>query len=158
MEKFKDAKFKVSLDSAERESLKALVSHGKAAARKLTRARILLLADEGPEGPGKTDAEIVEALACGQRTVSRTRKRFVLEGPEKSIEKKPHPARPDKVKIKGSVEKNLIEVACGDPPEGRSHWTVQLLADQLVLLGCVETVGRETVRTALKNMGLPLGS
>jgi hypothetical protein len=151
-------KFRVTLTVAERERLLALVSKGKAAARKLVRARILLLADEGQAGPAKSDVEIVEALGCGVRTVERVRKKFVTESREEAISTKPQPPRPDKVKIKGDVERQMIEIACSDPPEGRDHWTVQMIADQLIALQCVETVGTETVRCALKKRGLLRGS
>ena len=151
-------KFRVTLTAEERKELTALVSRGKAAARKLVRARILLLADEGGRRSGKTDTQIAEALECGVRTVERTRKKFVTESLEEAITSKPQPPRPDKVKIKGGVEKQMIEIARSDPPEGRSHWTVQMVADQLIALQCVETVGNETVRCALKKTGLPLGS
>ena len=143
-------KFRVTLTSDERDSLMALVSKGKAAARELTRARILLLADESEAGPAKSDCEIVDVLGCGVRTVERVRKRFVTESLEQAICTKPQPPRPDKIKIKGEVEKQMIEIARSDPPEGRSHWTVQMITDQLVALQCVETVGTETVRCALK--------
>lgn len=151
-------KFRVTLSSEERESLRSLVSKGKAAARKLVRARILLLANEAEQGPAKADTEIVEALGCGVRTVERVRKRFVTESLEQAISSKPQPPRPDKVKIKGDVENQMIEIARSDPPEGRSHWTVGMIADQLITLQCVETVGEETVRCALKKTGSRLGS
>ncbi len=151
-------KFRVTLTSAEREQLAALVSRGKAAARKLVRARVLLLADEAEGGSGKADVEIVDALGCGVRTVERVRKKFVTEGLEQAITTKPQPPRPDKIKIKGDVEKQMIEVARSDPPEGRSHWTVQMIADRLVALQCVETVGNETVRCALKKTASRPGS
>ncbi len=147
-------KFRVTLADAERERLLALVSKEKAAARKLVRARILLLADEGEAGPAKSDAEIVEALGCGVRTVERVRKKFVTESLEEAISTKPQPPRPDKVRIKGDVEKQMIEIARSDPPEGRDHWTVQMIADELIALQCVETIGTETVRLAIKKTGL----
>ena len=151
-------KFRVTLTSAERDSLSALVSKGKTAARRLVRARILLLADEGEGGPAKSDPEIVDALGCGVRTVERVRKKFVTESLEEAISAKPQPPRPDKIKIQGDVEKQMIEIARSDPPAGRSYWTVQMIADQLVALQCVETVGAETVRCALKKTELLLGS
>jgi hypothetical protein len=118
----------------------------------------LLLADEGEAGPAKSDVEIVEALGCGVRTVERVRKKFVTESLEEAISTKPQPPRPDKVKIKGDVEKRMIEIARSDPPEGRDHWTVQMIADELIALQCVETIGAETVRLALKKRGLLRGS
>lgn len=150
-------KFRVTLNEEERESLSALVKKGKAAARKIVRARILLLSDEGEQGPGKPDLEIVSALDCGVRTVERTRRKFVTQGLEKAICAKPHPPRPDKVKIKGDVEKQMIQIAKSSPPEGRSHWGIQLIADQMIALNCIETVGRESVRVALKKRNCSLG-
>ena len=150
-------KYKVTLTVEERKELEQLISSGKAAARKLLHARILLLADESPAGPGRTNAAIVEALGVSMRTIERVRKRFVMESFEDALVPRPRPPRPDKVKIQGDVEKNLIELACSDPPEGRSCWTLQLLADQLVVLGCVESVSKESVRTALKKTALPPG-
>ena len=143
-------RYKITLSSDERQLLEKLVSSGKAAARKLTHARILLLADEGEHGPGRTNAAIVAALNVGERTVERVRKRFVMESFEAALEPRPQPPRPDKVKIQGAVEKQLIELACSDPPAGRSRWTLQLLADQLVVLQGVDSVSKETVRESLK--------
>lgn len=151
-------KFRVTLTEAERAALTALVGKGKAAARKLARARILLLADESPGGPGKLDVEIVDALGCGVRTVERVRKKFVTESLEAAISTKPQPPRPDKVKIQGKVQQKMIEIARSQPPEGRSHWTVQMIAEELVALQCVDSVGAETVRCALKKTALRPGS
>ena len=85
-------------------------------------------------------------MSLALRTVSRVRKRFVTEGFLAALDHRPQPPRPDKVKIKGDVEQELLRVACADPPQGRCHWTLQLLADELVALGLVETVGTESVR------------
>jgi transposase len=141
---------KVTLTAEERQQLEKLVSCGKGAARKLTHARMLLLADEGDQGPGRTNAAIVAALGVGERTVERVRKRFVTESFEAALQPRPQPPRPDKVKIRGPVEKQLIQLACSDPPAGRSRWTLQLLADRLVVLNCLGRVSTETVRQALK--------
>jgi len=151
-------KFRVTLTADERESLSAMVRKGKAAARKLVRARILLLADESHSGAGKSDTQIVEALGCGVRTVERVRKKFVTESLEQAISTKPQPPRPDKIKIQGNVERQMIEIARSDPPQGRSHWTVQMIANELVALQCVEKVGVEAVRCALKKADWRLGS
>src|SRR6516164_6610726 len=117
-------KYKVTLTAEEHAGLEQLVAVGKAAARKLTHARILLLADTA--GEERTDQDIADALGTSL------------------------PTRPDKVKIRGDVEQELIRVACSDPPQGRCRWTLCLLADELVALGLVTTVSRETVRQALK--------
>lgn len=143
-------KYRVTLLPEERESLEQLVSKGKAAARKLTHARILLLADEGENRKGSTDEAIIEALGVGSRTVSRVRKKFVTEGLEPAINPRPQPARPGKVKIDEAVERELFALASSDPPEGRCRWTMQLLAERLIVLSLVDSVSKETVRKALK--------
>ena len=142
-------KYLVTLSTEERSELEHLVSRGKVAARKLTHARILLLADTS-SGKPHTDAQIVAALGVGVRTVERVRKRLVTQGLPSALDHKPQPPRPDKIKIKGNVEQELIQLACSDPPEGRCRWTLGLLADELVVLGQVKAISTETVRQALQ--------
>jgi hypothetical protein len=147
-------KYTVCLSSEERNGLEQLVTAGKAAARRLAHARILLLSD----GEHCPDEEIVWALGVSLRTVQRVRKRLVTEGFEAAIDHKPQPPRPDKIKIRGNVERKLIELACTDPPRGRCHWTLQLLADQMVVLGLADSISTETVRQALKKTTSGRGS
>jgi hypothetical protein len=149
-------KYRVTLTAEERVGLEQLVSTGKAAARKLTHARILLLADT--HGENHADENIVAALGTGLRTVARVRQHFVTQGLEAALNRKSQPPRPDKIKIKGDLEQKLVRLACSDPPQGRCHWTLQMLADELVVLGPLETVSVETVRQALKKTTLSLGS
>jgi Homeodomain-like domain len=149
--------YRVALTRKERFELEQLVSIGKAAARKLTHARILLLADARC-GEAYADAEIVSALGTSPRTIARLRKRFVTEGLEAALDHRPQPPRPDKVKIKGNVEQRLLELACSEPPHGRCHWTLPLLADELVVLGLLDTVSTVTVWQALKKMTSSHGS
>jgi DNA-binding transcriptional LysR family regulator len=150
-------KYRVTLTAEERADLEQLVSSGKAAARKLTHARILLLADDS-RGSERPDEEIVAALGTSLRTVSRVRQQLVTEGIDVALRRHPQPPRPGKVKIKGDVEQRLVELACSDPPKGRCHWTLQLLADELVVLGLVNRVSTETVRQALKKTTSGRGS
>src|SRR3954471_11864021 len=149
-------KYRVTLTAEERIGLERLVSTGKAAARKLTHARILLLADTSP-GALRTDDDISAALGVGPRTIARVRQRFVTQGFLAALDHRPQPPRPDKIKIKGDVEQQLVRLACSDPPEGRCHWTLNLLADELVALGVVKSVSTETVRQALKKTTLTRG-
>jgi len=141
----------------ERLELEQLVSVGQAAARKLTHARILLLADERL-GEAYAEAEIVSALGTSLRPIERLRKRCVTEGLEAALDHRPQPPRPDKVKIKGNVEQQWLALACSDPPGGRCHWTLQRLADELVVLGLVATLSPVTVWQALKKMTSSRGS
>jgi transposase len=150
-------KYRVTLAAEERAELEHLISVGKAAARRLTHARILLLADNSA-GKGHTDQDVVAALGIGLRTVERVRKRLVTEGFHAALDHKPQPPRPDKIKVKGDLEQKLIQLACSDPPEGRCHWTLELLADQMVVLGLLDTVSTETVRQALKKTTFSPGS
>lgn len=150
-------KYRVTLTVEERAELERLVSVGKGAARKLTHARILLLADTAT-GAEHADEAIVAALRVGLCTVGRVRQRLVTQGLSAALNPRAHPQRPDKIKIKGDVEQELIRLACSDPPEGRCHWTLQLLADELVVLGLVEDISTETVRQALKKTTSNRGS
>ena len=150
-------KYRVTLVADERATLERLVAVGKGAARRLTHARILLLADTA-SGQEHSDADIVDALGASVRTVERVRQRLVTEGFQAALDPRPQPARPAKIKIKGDVEQRLIELACTDPPRGRGHWTLRLLADEMVVLGLADSVSTETVRQALKKTTSSPGS
>ena len=150
-------KYRVTLTEDERADLRHLISTGKAAARKLAHARILLLADAIP-GQEHTDEQIADALGVSLRTIARVRQRFVADGIEAALSRRPQPPRPDKIKIKGDIEQRLVQLACSDPPEGRCLWTLQMLVDELVVLGLVESISTETVRLALKKTRSSPGS
>jgi putative transposase len=110
------------------------------------------------DGNGHGDEEIVAALSTSLRTIARVRKRFVTEGIESALDPRPRPARPDQIKIKGDVEQKLVKLACTDPPRGRCHWTLRLLADEMVVLGLVDSISTESVRQALKKTTSSPGS
>jgi hypothetical protein len=150
-------KYRVTLTPEERAELEHLVSVGKTAARKLTHARILLLADTAA-AEEHSDDEIVAALGVGLCTIGRVRKRLVTEGLSPALDPRPQPARPGKIKIRGDVERELVQLACSNPPQGRCRWTLHLLADELVALGLVESISTETVRQALKKTTSSRGS
>lgn len=150
-------KYRITLDVDERATLEQMVTVGKGAARRLTHARILLLADTAL-GKERADTDIVEALGVSVRTIERTRQRLVTEGLQAALNPRPQPARPAKIKIKGNVEQRLVQLACSDPPEGRCHWTLQLLADEMVVLGLAESISTETIRKALKKTTSSRGS
>lgn len=148
--------YRVTLTSEEREELTALVNTGKGQARRLRRARILLMADEAQAGGGWKDADIAKALAAAARTVERTRQVCVEQGIEAAL----NHTRPSKSRSKvldGEAEAHLIQLACSPAPDGRAEWSMQLLADKLIELEVVNTVSRETVRTTLKKTNLSRG-
>ena len=149
-------KYRVTLTAEERVTWEHLVSAGRAAARELIHARVLLLADT--RGEDSRDEDIVAALGTSPRTIARVRQQFVTEGLQAAIDRKAQPPRPDKIKIRGDVEQKLIRLACRAPPKGRCHGTLSLLCDELVALGLVRTVSTETVRPALKETTSTPGS
>jgi len=143
-------KYKVTLTDEERQQLHELISAGKAAAKKLAHARILLKADAPPDGPAWPDARIAEAAEVSVATVERIRQRFVEQGFEAALVRKKQDRPSRERKLDGAAEARLIALACSRPPQGRDHWTMQLLADKLVELEVVEAISDETVRRTLK--------
>lgn len=146
----------VTLTDEERDQLGQLISAGKAAARKLTHARILLKADSRQGGPGWNDPRIAESLDVGRATVERVRRLFVEEGFEAALERR-RPRREYERRLDGAGEAHLIALTCSQTPKGRERWTMQLLADKMVALGYVEQISRETVRRTLKKTSLSRG-
>jgi Homeodomain-like domain len=147
--RMRQTKYAVYLTEAERAQLRTLVGSGVAAARLLTRARVLLKADQGEGGAAWADAAIAGALDIHPTTVARIRRQFVDQGLETALERK----RPDRVYARtfdGKAEAHLVALACSQPPGGRERWTLRLLADALVRLEVVETVSYETVRRTLQ--------
>lgn len=143
-------KSKVTLTADEPQTLHDLINTGKAAARKLVHARILLKADASDDGLHWPDWKIADALEVGIQTVERVRQRFVEEGFDAALERKKRLTPPRAVKLDGRGEARLIALACSPPPEGQVRWTMKLLADKLVELEVVESISDETVRTVLK--------
>jgi len=142
-------KYVVTLTDEEREQLTQLISHGKAAAKKLTHARILLKADSSAGGPAWNDVAISVALEVGTATVERLRRQFVEEGLAAALERRASRRHYER-KLDGMAEAHLIALSCSQAPEGRKEWTMQLLADRMVVLGHVPAISRETVRRTLK--------
>ncbi len=152
----RQTKYAVHLTETERARLRTLVGAGVAPARMLTRARILLKANQGEGGPGWSDAAIAGALEVHPTTVARVRRQFVAAGLDAALDRK----RPDRVyarRLDGAAEAHLIAAACSAPPAGRERWTLRLLADELVRLEVVETISHETVRRTLEQMSSSRG-
>jgi hypothetical protein len=152
----RQTKYAVSLTEAERAQLRTLIGSGVAPARMLTRARILLKANQGEGGAGWSDAAIAGALEIHPTTVARIRRQFVEQGLAVALERK----RPDRVyerTFDGAAEAHLVALACSTPPAGRERWTPRLLANEVVRLDVVETVSYETVRRTLQQTRLSLG-
>ena len=143
-------KYKVTLTDQEREQLQGLIAAGKAGAKKLAHARILLKADAAQGGPAWPDARIAEAVEVSVATAERVRQRFVEHGLEAALVRKEQDRPSRQRKLDGAAEARLVAVACSEPPDGRDRWTMQLLADRLVELRVVDSVSDETVRRTLQ--------
>jgi hypothetical protein len=145
----RQTKYAVLLTEEERARLRTLVGAGVAPARMLTRARVLLKANQGEGGAAWSDAAIAGALDLHPTTVARIRRQCVEQGVDAALERK----RPDRVygrKLDGMAEARLVAAACAPPPAGRDRWTLRLLADELDRLKVVETNSYETLRRTLK--------
>jgi len=136
-------KYIVSLSDAERAQLRTLIRKGTASARTITRAPVLLLADEG-----YSDAHIAASVHVGTTTVERRRRRWVADGLPAAVHERPRPG--GQRRLDGKQEAPLVARACSEPPEERPRWTMHLLADRLVAIGAVDAISDETVRWVLK--------
>ena len=149
-------KYIVSLSETERQILQELTQKGKAAARKINHARILLKADINQDNGDWKDDEISQALDLSRRTIERVRQRFVEQGLEQALN--PRPKNLSKLrKVDGEAEARLIALACSKAPTGHNRWTLRLLAEQMVVLEYVESISHETIRQVLKKTKSSLG-
>jgi hypothetical protein len=151
-------RYRVTLTKEERKELEAMTHRGKTHARRFIHARALLLCDAGVDGPAWNVADVSEALGVTGRTIEHLKKRFVEDGLEAALERKPREKPPREVTFDGAFEARLIALACSDTPKGRRRWTVRLLADKAVELRLAESVSHMTVQRVLKKMNLSLTS
>jgi len=148
-------KYQVYLTTENRQELESLIRSGESSARTQTRARILLLTDENQKKK-KGAEEIASVLMCSLPTITNIRKKFVEGGLENALYDQVRPGATPK--ITGEIEAQLTMLACSTPPEGRSRWTLQLLADRLVELKLVDSISDVAVMNKKKKMNLSLGS
>ena len=139
----------VDLSATEREELTDLVEKGTVAAYRRRHAQILLLADQGEQGPALRDTEIAREVGVSARHVERMRQRCVLEGLEAALGRRKR-SRERTAVLDGEGEARLIAIACSDPPAGRARWTLHLLCDELKRRRIVRSISHETVRKVLK--------
>jgi len=149
-------KYIVKLTEDERADLERVASGKKGkqniAAWKVVRAKVLLKCDQGPLGPHWTDERLAAAFDVSVRCLEKWRHRAVEEGPLAVLERKPRLTPPTPPKLDGESEAQLTKLACSVPPQGRSRWTLRLLAEQLVELEVVDSICHETVRQVLKKV------
>jgi transposase len=150
--------YPVALTPEQRTRLEDITRNGCAPAKKIRHAHVLLLSDADRPGGRLTRDQIAQRLDMHVNTVDRIRKRFVTEGEAPALDRKPRLTPPVPPKIDGHVEAHLVAICCGRAPEGRTRWTLQLLADELRRRGLVTQVCAETVRRALKKTSCSLGA
>jgi hypothetical protein len=142
-------KYKVTLTPEEREQLTSMISKGEHTAQEIRNAYILLNVDQSIPGEKRTNEEICRVLKTSMRMIDRVKLRFVEDGFEASLQRKPGKTIRTK-KIDGEVEAHLIALSCSKAPAGFSKWSLRLLADKMVELAYVESISYETIRRTLK--------
>ena len=142
-------KYKVTLTKEEREQLTAIISKGSHSAQQYRNAYILLNCDESEHNEKIINEEVSRVLKVSMRMIDRVKQRFVEDGFESCLERKPVVKKKTK-KIDGEIEAHLIALSCGKAPDGFSKWSLRLLADKMVELRYVDDISYETIRKALK--------
>jgi transposase len=143
------ARYRITLTKEEREALETMTRSGKIPAKKFMHARALLLCDAGEHRNPWKVADVAEALGVTPRTIEHLKQRFVEEGLESALVRKPR-NKPREVAFDGSFDARLTALACSEPPEGRKRWTIRLLADKAVELKIADSVSTMTVQRSLK--------
>lgn len=141
-------KYIARLSDEERSVCQQIIKKLKGSSQKFRRAQMLLKADA--DGPGWTDSRIAEAFNCRVQTIENLRQRLVTEGFALALEGKKRQEPPTPCRLDGAAEAKLIALRLGKPPAGYGHWTLHLLADELVTLEIVASISHETVRQVLK--------
>lgn len=148
-------KYVIELSVEEKEQLKAIVSKGAESARTILRANILLASDRNNK-KHLTVVEMAEAFHCATGTIQKVRTSYANNGMEAAIRRKKRETPPRQPKVTGDVEAHIIALACGEPPEGYSRWTVRLISEKCVELGYVESLSHMTVQRLLKKTNISL--
>ena len=148
--------YKVTLTSHERDQLEKVISKGKHSSLQFRNACILLNCDEGDYGQKVSNEQIAQLLQITTKTVERLKQRFIEEGFEACIDRKPYPEVKE-IKTDGDFEAHLVAMSCSKAPDGYTRWSLRMLADKMVELAYVESVSHETVRQVLKKTKLNRG-
>jgi transposase len=148
--------YTIKLTKSEVEELQSIISKGSHTSQTFRTAYILLNCDEGPFSEKVTNEQISKVLKVGLRTIDRVKKKFIEEGLDLSLERRPS-QRVYETKVDGDLEAKLVTLCCSEPPEGFAKWSLRLLADKMVELKYVESISHVTVRSVLKKTNLNLG-
>jgi transposase len=138
------------------EELQSIINKGSHTSQTFRTAYILLNCDEGEYSEKVTNEQMSKVLKVGMRTIDRVKKRFIEEGLDACLERKPT-SRVYEKKIDGDVEAKIVTLCCSEPPKGFNRWSLRLLADKMVELNYVESISYVAVRNVLKKTNLSLG-
>jgi len=142
-------RYKVTLTQEEHETCKKLLSKGSHSSHQYRNACILINTDEGPHGQKLSNEQIAQVLQINPKTVERVKQRFVEEGFDECLDRKPYPKKGPK-KADGDFEAHLVALICSEAPEGYARWSLRMLADKMVELNYTDSISHETVRQVLK--------
>jgi transposase len=148
--------YTIKLTKAEVEELQLVITKGVHSSQAFRTAYILLNCDEGKYSDKVSNEQISKVLKIGMRTIDRVKKKFIEEGFEAILERRPT-SRIYETKSDGDIEAKLVTLCCSEPPKGFGKWSLRLLADKMVELKYVESISHVTVRSILKKMNLSLG-
>jgi transposase len=149
-------RYTVKLTKSEVEELMSIINKGSHTSQTFRTAYILLNCDEGMYSEKVTNEQISKVLKVGMRTVDRIKKKFIEEGFEACLDRRPTSRIYDR-KTDGDLEAKLVSLCCSEPPKGYSKWSLRLLADKMVELNYVESISHVTVSSVLKKTNLNLG-
>lgn len=146
-------KYDFALSEGDEKRIRKLIKSGKSPAKTIMRANILLMSSPAKGGKGKTVSEVASALSVSPTTVQAVRKAYAVGGLDSALERKKRATPPVPPKVDGEKEAKIVAVACSEPPEGYSKWTVRMIADRCVELGYFDSISHQTVFRALKKTG-----
>jgi len=149
-------RYKVTLTTEERSELEAILKKGKHTSQSFRNACILLNCDESETGKKSSNEDIAKILHVNVKSIERVKQRFVEEGFDACLDRKPYPEVKD-IKTDGDFEAHLVALSCSEAPEGYARWSLRLLADKMVELKYVESISHETIRRTLKKTKLSHG-
>jgi len=154
--KLQMVRYRIKLTKTEVDELMKIINKGSHSTQTYRAAYILLNCDEGEYSDKVTNEQMSKVLKVGMRTIDRVKKKFIEEGIEATLERRPTSRVYDK-KVDGDVEAKLVTLCCSEPPKGRAKWSLRLLADKMVELNYVDSISHVTVRDVLKKTNLSLG-
>jgi hypothetical protein len=153
----KRQKYSIKLTDKQRKELKQFITSTskKNTPQNKTHAKVLLYLDENSKTP-LTPEQTAIKCKLHRENIYKIRKQYTTQGIDRVLQRKKRETPPVSAKVTGEIEAHIIATACSSAPEGRNYWTLQMIADRIVLDGVIESIGKETVRRTLKKHNVNL--